>query len=120
MNTEFKKQNLSEITLEVFKEALQACLDAGLTNHAPLGSSGEHLQLYSRYNPSKSPIGVSRDRELSIRLHNGTLELLLTDRYGRFMFYGKYSKILGIEFIAKEFYRVFKELERFLIPDSVD
>lgn len=119
MNILFQKQNLSDIDLNLFQEVLTECLSQGHSGFAPLGASGDDFILYTQYNPSEKPSRVTRDRQLSIRLHNSTPEMLITDRDGRFIFYGKFHKTLGVEFISNEFFRLFKELKGFLAPDSI-
>lgn len=111
MNTEHKKENLDDITFELFKEVIAECLNAGLSTFKPLGAAGDDFILHSIEDPTSK---VWRNRQLSIRLHNDTVEMLLTNHKGSFMYHGKFNKSFGVEFIAFRFYNTFTELKSYL------
>ncbi|MEE1897101.1 hypothetical protein V1389_02060 [Flavobacterium rakeshii] len=94
------------LTLEQFKSAVKTVIENGLTSHAPLGSSGKHIILQGDFDPT-----VSRISQVSIRLHNTEVELLCTNKIGVFLYYGKYNKGLGVDFIAREHFRVYEMLK---------
>ena len=41
---------------------------------------------------------------------NGDVELLITNKKGDFLFYGRYQLHLGIDFITSEYFRIFKKI----------
>lgn len=113
MSFKFKKESVEEITLDLIKSAVHEVMWVGLTDYAPMGASGDTMYLLK-----KEPGQVSRDRQLSIRLHNSQIELLLTNYLGEFIYYGKYYTALGAEFISQEFYQTFLKLKQHLVLDK--
>lgn len=102
-NRSIIKKSLTEITLETFKEAIYACYRDGITSFAPLGFSGDTVLLYAEN-------GTPRVSQVSIRNYCNDAELLITDINGGFIFYGRYSITLGVEFIAFEYFRIFTKV----------
>jgi hypothetical protein len=94
---------LDKITKKNFRAGIIHCIKGGLTSHAMLGSSGETYIM----NGSKSS-DVSRISQVSLRLYNKDVELLLTDTKGDFLFCGRYHLSHGIDFLTNEYYRIFK------------
>lgn len=96
---------METLRIEQFREAVEQVIASGLTSHAPLGSSGRDIKLQGERDPY-----ISRISEVSIRLHNSQVELLCTNCRGSFLYYGKWHKNLGVNFITKEHFRVYKKL----------
>jgi hypothetical protein len=118
MNVKYQTKELWKISESLFQDVISECLNEGLTSFAPLGASSDDFILYTCFNKDVSR--VNRDRQLSVRLHNSQLEMLLTDRNGRFMAHIKFHKSLGVEFIAKEFFRVFAIMNQSLVKSTYE
>lgn len=102
------------LVLEHFKSAISAVIDIGLINYAPMGASGNHIVL------SRGECGSGeRVSQVSIRLHNSQVDLLVTNACGDFLYYGKWHKRLGVDFISKQHYEVWCILKEKLLQDSV-
>lgn len=111
MNSNFKQNEVSDISEELIQDVIKLAKENGHKTHAPLGCSGDTFILY----------GESRRREISLRLHSGDVKLLVTDNVGGFLFYGGFNLYLfPIKFIAKEYYRVIKNVEYLLDNTSTD
>jgi len=96
------KNNIYEITVNDFKDAIETCFNGGTLHTAPLGSCGLDVLLYgSREGRRKSVV--------SLRLYCKDVELLLTDTKGRFLFYGRHDRCRGIDYIANDYFRIFWE-----------
>ena len=102
-----------ELTPQDFKEAAQTVIDGGFTSHAPLGASGDRVVL------SGTNQHGSRQSIVSVRLHSGGVELLLTTTHGDFVFYGKYHASLGSDFIGQKHYECWKEMRQYVESDNV-
>lgn len=99
-------KKLSQINEADFREGINWCLSKGLSSHAPLGSSGSDFILYERPR-DKEEKNRNRSSQVSLRLYNKVVELLLTDIDGYFLFYGRIHLAHGINSVAKEYYRLF-------------
>lgn len=100
-NNEMIQTNLDEINLKVIKKAILLSYRDGITQKAPLGSSGDDIILFGQAFPNRVSL-------VSIRSYNNSPQMLITDKNGRFIFYGTYHIGLGIDFIVKQFMQVFK------------
>ena len=111
-NYAFVKENLESITLEDFKTVMAICLKSGINHIAPLGCSGDDFALYGRFIPSSETKDGNWKREsmVSIRNYCGTPELLISDKAGNTLFYGKFYH-MDFEDMSKEYYRVFTMLK---------
>lgn len=107
-NYSVKKDKLSQINLELFKEAIFACYKDGVTSVAPLGFSGDTVVLYEGNRTEKN----GRVSQVSIRNYCGSAELLITDPIGGFLFYGRFDIDLGVDFLAKHYYRIFRLVKK--------
>lgn len=105
-NYKYAKSSLSEITKETFKEAIFLCYKDGITSLAPLGFSGDTIILHG----SKSA-DVSRISQVSIRNYSGDAELLITDRKGHFLFYGRFSVDLGLDLLADQYWLIYNTVK---------
>lgn len=106
-NYAFKKDNLEDITIEDFKLAICAAMNSGINHVAPLGCSGDDFLLYGRFIPYEESEDGNWHRESMVTIRNycGTPELLVTDKEGNFLFYGK---MFGeLDFVASEYFRIF-------------
>lgn len=106
-NYTFIKEDLDDITVEDFKLAIYTAMNSGINHVAPLGCSGDNFFLYGRFIPSEesSDGAWHRESQVTIRNYCGTPELLITDKEGSFLFYGK---IFGeLDFVANEYFRIF-------------
>lgn len=115
MNTEeykFHKDNIEAITKEFLKEVIAYIMLAPITNIAPLGFSGEDYYLYGRFiKHTESEDGHwHRESIISLRNYCNNPELLITDKEGRFLFYGRYD-VNDYEFIADRFYETIQLLK---------
>lgn len=105
MNTMFLKSTLEEITLDLLLEVIEYSYTGGHTSFAPLGCSGPDYILF----------GESRRKEISLRLHSGTVKLLITDNCGGFLFYGGFdTSLLPIQFIAEQYFSFIQNVKHLL------
>lgn len=116
MNVKYQTKELWKISEQLFQDVISECISEGLSSFAPLGASGNDFILYTCFDKDVSR--VNRDRQLSVRLHNSEVGMLLTDRNGRFVANIKFHKSLGSEFIAKEFFRVFAIMNQSLVKST--
>lgn len=100
MNDKYHTTDIDTLDESVFFNAIKDAIDGGVTSAAPLGYSGQDFLLHG-----KSFRG--RESVVSIRMHSGTIELLVTDIRGRFLVYNRLNIDLPIGYIAKEHYRSF-------------
>jgi len=90
-----------DVQEEKFKTAIQTVIREGFNSHASLGSSGRTILLYGE---------EERCSSISIRLHSSGVELLVCNKTGNFLFYGKFHPKLGSDFIAKMFKKIVDEI----------
>ena len=111
-NYAFIKEDLENITLEDFKTVMAVCLKSGINHIAPLGCSGDDFNLYGRFIPSSETADGNWKREscVSIRNYCGTPELLISDKSGNTLFYGKFYH-MEFEDLSKEYFRIFNMLK---------
>lgn len=115
----FSQNNIDSITKELLKEVIAYVILAPITSIAPLGFSGSDYYLYGKFIEStKSDDGDwHRQSIVSIRNYNGCPELLITDKNGRFLFYGEYD-VNDYDFIVDRFYETIQLLKNKI--DSVE
>jgi hypothetical protein len=99
-NRDLLKQGLSEIKKENFKQAIYYCYKDGITTLAPLGFSGDNILLFGEEQGGRKSV-------VSIRNYSGNAELLITDKKGNFLFYGRYDVNIGVDFIADQYWKIF-------------
>lgn len=100
------KQSLTEINLKTFKEAIFVAYKGGITSVAPLGFSGDTIVLYEKKNEAIS----GRQSQVSIRNYCNDAELLITDAKGNFLFYGRFDINFGVNFLARQYFSIFKKV----------
>lgn len=108
-----KKDKISEINQDLFRESILKCYEDGITAIAPLGRCGETVVLFGSE-------GNGRCSLVSVRNYCGDPELLITDKKGRFLFYGRFHISMGLDFVAARYYQIFCMVEEFIedeIPD---
>lgn len=109
-NHALQVKTLKEITLQSFIDAISISLGAGVSSVAPLGFSGDTFILHE----AERKEGRSRSEQVSIRMYSGSPELLITDKKGRFLFYGRYDGGMGIDFLAKQYYSIFRKVKKYI------
>ena len=100
-NKELIQTDLNNINLKLVKEAIALCFRDGITDKAPMGCAGDSVVLFGKESPTRVCL-------VSVRNHNHSPQLLITDKNGRFVFYGTFHIGLGVDFIAKQFMSIFK------------
>ena len=115
-NYAFVKEDINEITLEDFKTVMAVCLKAGANHIAPLGCSGDNLCLHGRFLECDETDDGNWKRVsiVSIRNYCGSPELLISDKAGHTLYYGKYYH-MDFKEMANEYFRVFT-----MLKDKVD
>ena len=108
-NTELRTKKLNKITYELFQKAIFLSYRDGITTMAPLGFSGDDIVIYGESGEG------GRKSIVSIRNYCGSAELLITDNKGNFLFYGRYDIRLGIEFLCKQYFKIFQ-----LVKDEIN
>lgn len=105
---QMKVKCLSDINLQTFKDGIFLAYKDGITSIAPLGMSGNTVILYEAKEEKQS----GRVSQVSLRNYCGSVELLITDVKGSFLFYGRYDYRIGLSFVAKEYFRVFNKVRK--------
>lgn len=100
-NKEMLLHDLEAISRNTFKDAIELCYRDGVTSKAPLGFSGDTVVIFGKEEGGRISL-------VSVRNHSGSAELLITDVDGNFLFLGKYLKRFGTEFIANQYWLIFK------------
>lgn len=115
-NYAFLKENINDIKLDDFKTAMAVCLKAGVNHIAPLGCSGDTFYLHGKFIPSaETKDGYwKRQSVVTIRNYCGSPELLISDKAGNTLYYGKYYH-MEFNNMAEEYFRVFS-----MLKDKVD
>ncbi len=111
-NYSIKKENLYEITKETFKEAIFLAYKGGITSLAPLGFSGDTIIVHGTKNEK-----TSRVSQVSIRNYCGDAELLISDKVGSFLFYGRFRVDLGLDFVVEQYWQIFKKVKRDILKE---
>lgn len=106
------KENINEIALEDFKSAMAICISKGVNHIAPLGCSGDTYYLHGKFIPSsETKDGYwKRQSVVTIRNYCGSPELLISDKAGHTLYYGKYYH-MEFDDMAEEYFRVFNMLK---------
>jgi hypothetical protein len=99
-----KVSSYQDITFDVLADAVDEVLNYDYTSFAPLGKSSRNLVVCGID-------GDERKEGVSLRLHSGSIEMLVCDTNGYFMFYGKLHPTLGKTLIKSEFYRIFEAVK---------
>lgn len=107
-NYAFVKENLNDITLDYFKMVAITCMNSGIANIAPFGCSGDHFIIYGKFIDAKESKDEKWHRESMVSLRNyfGTLEMLVTDKKGRFLVYSKVDG-MSVDEVIEELFREF-------------
>ena len=109
-----KKSSLDEITLDTIKEGIFEAYKGGITSVAPLGRSGDTIILYEGQREGDG----GRVSQVSLRNYCGDVELLITSKNGSFLFYGRYDCRMGLQFVAKEYFRMFRKVKSKILKDT--
>lgn len=90
-NYAFVKENLDDITLEYFKMVAITCMNSGINSICPFGCSGDNFMLYGKFIKAEESEDGNWHRKSMVSLRNyfGSLEMLVTDKKGRFLVYSK-------------------------------
>lgn len=99
-NTTIVVDDLKKIKKKNFKEAIYLAYKGGITSVAPLGFSGDTVMIH----------GNGRKQQVSIRNYGNDAELLITNKNGNFLFYGRYHINLGVDRIATLYFNIFKNV----------
>lgn len=95
-NKTLLKKDIDEITIQTFRDAVFLCYKVGITSIAPLGCSGDTILLHGDEENGRESV-------VSIRNYSGDAELLITDKQGKFLFYGIFSIDLNIDFVVNQY-----------------
>ena len=119
-NYAFVKDNVNDITLEDFKTAMAVCIKSGISHIAPLGCSGDNFCLYGKFlSAEETRDGWRRQSIVSVRNYCGSPEVLISNKSGKTLYYGKYYYI-GFDEMANEYFRIFTMLKDKIDEDGVD
>lgn len=107
-NYAFVKDNLKDITYDYFKMVAITCMNAGINHIAPLGCSGDHFVLYGKFIEAKESKDGKWHRESMVSLRNyfGSIEMLVTDKKGRFLVYSNVDG-MSVDGVIEELFRQF-------------
>lgn len=107
-NYAFVKENLNDITLDYFKMVAITCMNSGINHICPLGCSGDNFMLYGKFIKAEESEDGNWHRESMVSLRNyfGILEMLVTDKKGRFLVYSKVDG-MSVDEVIEELFREF-------------
>lgn len=116
----FVKDNLNDITKDYMSMVAKVVMNAGISTIAPLGFSSDHFYLYGRFiDTNESGDGKwHRESVVSFRNYCNMLEMLITDKSGKFLIYTQKD---GLDFdeLIDSFYLDFCSVKN-LIDDNVE
>lgn len=100
---DFLQTSLDDIDHDLIKKVLHHAYHEGSeVFKAPLGQSGHTYLLHGLDMPG-------RDKHVSIRAYNSTVELLITNSTGDFLFYGRYDiDTFGIDTVSYQYFLIFQ------------
>jgi hypothetical protein len=111
MNKKFLKSNIDDISIKLLEEVIEHAYTAGHSSFAPLGCSGDDFILF----------GLPRRKEITIKLHSGTVKLLVTDNCGQFLFHGGFcNALLPTSFIAQQYFAVIQNVKHLIDNEERD
>ena len=110
---EIMKTDLSQITKKDFEDAIFLSYRDGITSIAPLGFSGDTIYIFGSNQEEN-------DSRISIRNYCGNAELLIANKKGSFLFYGRFDCRIGIEFLASEYFRIFNLVSKLIESDDLE
>lgn len=105
-NIDLKVNNLNEVTKDLFEKGIKLAMGMGITQVAPLGFSGDDVILFGTSGVEVEGEGWKRRSLIQIRNYCSTPELLITDKEGRFLFYGRFD-VNDYDFILDQFWNIF-------------
>ena len=107
-NYAFVKENLDDITLEYFKMVAITCMNSGINSICPFGCSGDNFMLYGKFIKAEESEDGDWHRKSMVSLRNyfGSLEMLVTDKKGRFLVYSKVDG-MSVDEVVEELFREF-------------
>lgn len=109
-NKTLLKKDIDEITIQTFRDAVFLCYKIGITSIAPLGCSGDTILLHGDEENGRESV-------VSIRNYSGDAELLITDKQGKFLFYGIFSIDLNVDFVVNQYWAIFQILKNKINTD---
>lgn len=115
-NYSLRVEDISRVTLQLFKDAYFLAYKDGITSCAPLGFSGDTILLFGDEKGGRKSV-------VSLRNYGNDIELLITDLGGSFIFHGRYHVSMGVEFIVHEYFKIFEQCKQFIqtcIPTRPD
>lgn len=112
----FVKDNLNDITKDYMSMVAKVVMNAGISTIAPLGFSGDHFYLYGRFiDTNESDDGKwHRESVVSFRNYCNMLEMLITDKSGKFLIYTQKD---GLDFdeLIDSFYLDFCSVKNLIV-----
>ena len=103
-NYKLKKENIEELTKELFKEGIYLAYEGGINDIAPLGECGDDIILHGKEAPGRFEL-------VSLRNYCGDCQLLITDQEGHFLFYGRFDVDLGLDFMLDRYWDIFQKVK---------
>lgn len=102
-----KVNSLKEITFDIMYDVVQEVKGSSVSSVAAMGWSTKNIILYG--------VGGNERRSgVSMRNHSGSIEMLICDAKGSFIYLGKYHVALPSGFIAGEFYETFRKVYSYI------
>lgn len=113
----FKKENLDDISYEHFEMAAYAAMTAGYSEIALIGiPTGEEIILHGSQGEFEGRF--RRTSLVSLRNYCDSLELLVTDKKGKFLIYSKIDGLSSKE-VIEEAYREFLSVKHLILTEAV-
>lgn len=117
----FKQTKIKNITKYLFKQIIKVVADSKITSIAPLGFSGDDYTIYGKpWHKRKDTGKYGRESLIQFRMHNGDVELLITDKTGNFLFIGKLTPELGIDIVVDVFWKAYRKVKKYLLKEIKD
>lgn len=117
LNEKYKKESLEDLTWEHFHTAAMDTMLSGYTDVGLLGiPTGDDVVLYGFAGTVDGTF--KRSNLVSLRNYCGTLEMLITDRNGNFLYYGRIDG-MPAEDVIVENYRIFRHLRSLIRQETI-
>lgn len=99
-----KAKTLSEVTKELFRQAMVKAMDEAHSGCYRLQGCGENIEIFGQSYPRRKSL-------ISFRDYRGNCEMLITNESGEFLFYGRLDERIGFEQKLELYWDIFQAVK---------